>query len=191
MKQMGSVVDLDRIDLAILDLLQENCKQSLATIGEKVGLSAPSVVDRIHKLEDAGVIRGYAALLDARLVGRDVTAFVGVKIGHPRGVDLFEREIAPILEVQECHHVTGGHTLMLKVKTGSTSDLERLIDRFRSVEGVTQTETMVVLSTRTERPRVPLDKSALTADLRRRSGGGRPRRGGRREARAARESDDA
>ena len=60
-------VELDSIDLGILDLLQGNCKQSLAQIGERVGLKAPSVLERIHKLEEAGVVMGYSALLDARL----------------------------------------------------------------------------------------------------------------------------
>ena len=59
MKFDGSVPEPDAIDRAILELLQENCKQSLAAIGEKVGLSAPSVVERIHKLEEAGVIVGW------------------------------------------------------------------------------------------------------------------------------------
>ena len=69
-------VELDTIDLRILDLLQENCKQSLATLGEQVHLSAPAVMERVHKMEEVGVIRGYTALLDARSLGKDVTAFI-------------------------------------------------------------------------------------------------------------------
>lgn len=150
------VPELDGTDLRILDLLQENCKRPLAAIGEKVGLSAPAVTERIHKLEQAGIITGYVALLDGRLLGLDVTAFIGVSMGHPRLIDAFEREIESVDDVLECHHVTGGHTLMLKVKTESTESLEALIDRLRSIEGVARTETMVVLSTRAERARVPL-----------------------------------
>lgn len=148
--------DLDATDLQILDLLQENCKRPLAAIGEKVDLSAPAVMERIHKLEQAGVIAGYVALLDARLLGLDVTAFIGVSIGHPRLIDGFEREVSRIDDVLECHHVTGSHTLLLKIKTESTETLEALIGRVRSIEGVTRTETMIVLSTQTERPRIPL-----------------------------------
>jgi Lrp/AsnC family leucine-responsive transcriptional regulator len=148
---------LDATDLRILDLLQENCKRPLAAIGEKVGLSAPAVTERIHKLEQSGVITDYVALLDARRVGLDVTAFIGVAIGHPRLIDSFEREIAAVDDVLECHHVTGGHTLMLKIKTENTETLEGLIDRIRSIDGVSRTETMIVLSTRAERPRIPLE----------------------------------
>ena len=86
MKFTRDLPELDATDLAILDLLQENCKQPLAAIGEKVGLSAPSVVERIHKLEEAGVITDYVALLDARLLGKDIAAFIGVSTAHPRAI---------------------------------------------------------------------------------------------------------
>jgi Lrp/AsnC family leucine-responsive transcriptional regulator len=151
-----SEIELDGTDLRLLDLLQENCKRPLAALGEKVGLSAPAVAERIHKLEQAGLVTGYVALLDARLLGLDVTAFIGVSIGHPRLIDAFDRAIEAVEDVLECHHVTGASTLMLKVKTENTETLEELIDRIRSIEGVTRTETMVVLSTRAERARIPL-----------------------------------
>jgi Lrp/AsnC family leucine-responsive transcriptional regulator len=168
----------DAIDLQILDLLQENCKQPLAAIGEKVGLTASSVMERIHKLEEAGVILGYVALLDARHLGKDITAFIGVSISHPTSIGAFEREVAHLDDVLDCHHVTGNHTLMLKVKTENTETLERLIDRMRSIEGVTRTETMVVLSTHTERTRIRLEPRAAEPRRPRRSQGARARRAG-------------
>lgn len=170
--------ELDATDLEILDLLQRNCKQALAEIGKQVGLTASSVVERIKKLEDAGVVRGYVALVDARALGKDVTAFIGVSISHPRAFEPFEKEIESAADVLECHHVTGQHTLMMKVKTESTETLEQLIDQIRRIEGVTRTETMVVLSTHTERTRISVD--ALDAPL--------PRRG-RRSARPRRSGD--
>lgn len=149
--------ELDATDLRILDLLQESCKRPLAAIGEKVGLSAPAVMERVHKMEEAGVILGYVALVDARLLGMDVTAFIGVSVAHPRMIGAFEREVSRMDAVLECHHVTGAHTLLLKVRTENTERLEDLIDRIRSVEGVTRTETNVVLSTQTERTRIALE----------------------------------
>jgi Lrp/AsnC family leucine-responsive transcriptional regulator len=148
--------EFDATDRAILELLQENCKQPLAAIGEKVGLKAPSVVERIHKLEEAGVITGYVAQLDARRLGNDVTVFIGVDTEHPRALGQLERELTAIEDILECHHVTGVHTLMLKAKTRSTETLEHLIDRIRSLEGVASTETSVVLSTHAERTRLGL-----------------------------------
>jgi Lrp/AsnC family transcriptional regulator, leucine-responsive regulatory protein len=168
-------VELDPTDLEILELLQRNCKLPLSEIGKQVGLTAPSVVERIHKLEDAEVIRAYAAQLDARALGKDVTAFIGVSISHPRAFEGFEKEIERAADVLECHHVTGQHTLMLKVKTASTETLEQLIDHIRSFEGVTRTETMVVLSTHTERTRIALDADAVPRRGRR-HGGARVRR---------------
>jgi Lrp/AsnC family leucine-responsive transcriptional regulator len=151
--------EFDATDRAILELLQENCKQPLAAIGEKVGLKAPSVVERIHKLEEAGVITAYVAQLDSRRLGNDVTAFIGVDTEHPRTIGLLERELAAIDDILECHHVTGGHTLMLKAKTRNTETLEQLIDRVRSLAGVSSTETSVVLSTHAERTRISLASS--------------------------------
>ncbi len=156
MKFVDEQCDLDAIDLQILILLQEHCKVPLAKIGEKVGLSPPAVIERIKKLEDSKVIVGYTALLDARKLGRDITAFIGVSVTHPRTIEEFERQIDSRSEVLECHHVTGGYTLLLKVRTINTSTLEELISQIRSVEGVARTETMVVLSTHTERSQISL-----------------------------------
>ena len=149
--------ELDATDRAILELLQEDCKKQLAAIGGKVGLSAPAVAECIHKLEEAGVIAGYTAVLDPRRLGIDVTAFIGVSTDHPRATQKIEQRVAVLGDVLECHHVTGTHTLMLKVRTHSTESLEELIGSVRSIEGVSRTETMVVLSTHTERHRIALD----------------------------------
>jgi len=155
--KLARVPEFDATDRAILELLQQNCKQPLASIGEKVGLSAPSVVERIHKLEEAGVITDYVALVDARRLGKDVTAFIGVSSDQPTAIGGLERRLGAIDDVLECHHVTGAHTLMVKVKTENTGSLEALIERVRGLEGVTRSETMVVLSTHVERPRIALD----------------------------------
>jgi len=177
MKLDNLAVELDATDLSILDLLQENCKRPLASIGEAVGLSSPTVMERIHKLEEAGVIQGYVALLDARRLGLDVTAFIGVSLGPPRLIAAFEREVAEIDDVLECHHVTGSYTLLLKVKTENTENLEVLIDRVRSLGGVTRTETMVVLSTTTERPRIRLSRLKPPSSRKvQRLGGQKPKR---------------
>jgi Lrp/AsnC family leucine-responsive transcriptional regulator len=152
----GDGLELDAIDLQILQTLQQDCKMSLARIGELVGLSAPSVIERIKKLEQGGVIRGYHAVLDSRRLGLDITAFIGVVIEHPTGIDGFEEQVSSLEGVLECHHVTGQHTLLLKVKTQNTSALEHLISKIRSVPGVARTETMVVLSTHSEVTQIPL-----------------------------------
>lgn len=160
----GADQPLDVIDLQILEMQQQDCKLSLARIGERVGLSAPSVNERIKKLEQAGVIRGYHAQVDSRRVGLDVTAFIGVVIEHARGIGDFEIVVSEFEGVLECHHVTGQHTLLLKVKTSSTSSLEQLISQIRGIPGVARTETMVVLSTYTEHTQLSLGSGMASAD---------------------------
>jgi Lrp/AsnC family transcriptional regulator, leucine-responsive regulatory protein len=151
MKFGGEELELDSIDLQILSILQVNGRIPLVKLGEQVGLSAPSVNERVKKLEDSGVITGYHASVDARRLGKDVSAFIGVSIAHPKTIALFEEAVALLEDVLECHHVTGQHTVILKVKTADTTSLEQLISAIRSIEGVARTETMVVLSTHTER----------------------------------------
>ena len=173
---------LDDTDVHILGLLQDDCRTPLARIGEHVGLSAPAVLERIKKLEAAGVISGYHATIDGRKIGLDVTAFIGVVTSDSEMIAEFERQVAALPDVLECHHVTGAFTLLLKVKTANTSTLERLISQIRSLAGVGRTETMVVLSTHTERVRLPLHpvESAPAP------AGKRARRNGERTAHAGR-----
>ncbi|HYB91492.1 MAG TPA: Lrp/AsnC family transcriptional regulator [Candidatus Binataceae bacterium] len=156
MKLGSDSPELDAIDLQILNVLQEHGRIPHVKLAEQVGLSAPSVIERVKKLEDTGIITGYHASVDARRLGKDVTAFIGVSIAHPKAVLLFEQAIDQIDDVLECHHVTGQHSVLLKVKTDNTSSLERLISTIRSIEGVARTETMVVLSTHIERVMIPV-----------------------------------
>ena len=149
---------LDDTDVHILGLLQDDCRTPLARIGEQVGLSAPAVLERIKKLEAAGVISGYHATIDGRKIGLDVTAFIGVVTSDSEMIPEFERQVSALPDVLECHHVTGAFTLLLKVKTASTSTLERLITQVRSMDGVARTETTVVLSTHVERVQLGLQQ---------------------------------
>ena len=153
--------ELDDTDLRILDMLQDDCRSALARIGEHVGLSAPSVLERIKKLEAAGVITGYHAALDAHRLGLDVTAFIGVITSQPDLIGGLESRLVALDGVLECHHVTGEYTLLLKTKTADTSSLEKLITQIRSLDGVTRTETTVVLSTHAEGLRLVLHPGEL------------------------------
>src|SRR4029077_4765560 len=119
-------------------------------------------------------ITGYRAIVDGRRLGLDITAFIGVIVSHPSRIGNFERQVATLRDVPEGHHVTGEYTLLLKVKTWNTSSLERLISQIRSLDGVARTETLVVLSTHTERVqlalRAPASAPAAPAKRTRRNG---------------------
>jgi Lrp/AsnC family leucine-responsive transcriptional regulator len=150
---------LDQIDLKILSILQAQGRSRLAEIAAEVDLSVPAVMERVKKLEASGVIKGYTAMLDGKMVGKDITAFIGVSIGHQREIDRFATQILHYPDVLECHHVTGDESFILKVKAGNTGSLEKLLGEIRSVEGVTRTVTKVVLSTAKESQILELDES--------------------------------
>jgi len=156
MKFVDDAYELDDIDRQLLEELQDDAKISLKKVGERVGLSAPAAMERVRKLEQAGVITGYFAQVDARRVGLDISAFIGVDLRSDT-IPAFEEWADAVAQILECHHITGGHTLLLKVKTRNTRALEKLISRIRALPGVEATETMVVLSTHTERTQIPLD----------------------------------
>jgi len=135
------------MDLQIIELLQEHGRIPLVKLGEQVGLSAPSVNERVKKLEDGGVIIGYHARPSMRHVSaRTSTCVYSASRSRIRKQFRCSKNPSALLDdVLECHHVTGEHTLMMKIKTENTSSLERLISAIRSIEGVARTETMVVL----------------------------------------------
>ena len=140
-------VNLDAIDRKLLDLLQSNGRVTQSELAAGVGLSQPSVAERVRKLEERGVIQGYTAVVDARSLGRSITAFIGVTVGHPRHNKGFVRTLAELADVLECHHVTGAESYLLKVKTESTESLDRLIsEQIRTIPGVSSTHTMISLS---------------------------------------------
>ena len=138
---------LDNIDIKILSILQSQGRRHLAEIGKEVDLSPPAVMERVKKLESRGIIQGYHALLDAKKMGKNITAFIGVSISHQRHMDSFSSRMISNEDVLECHHVTGDESFILKVKTEGTLSLEKLLAEIRSMEDVTRTVTMVVLST--------------------------------------------
>jgi len=142
---------LDAKDRKILDLVQRDGKLPQAEIGKRVGLSTAAVNERLKKLENAGVIRRYAAVVDPHAVGASVTAFVEVFIEHPRHEPVFIAKVRAMDEVQEIHHITGEFSVLLKVRTSGMEALQRLlIHHLNALEGVRQTRTVIVLSTSKE-----------------------------------------
>ena len=151
-------IRLDELDRKILDILQLDARRSRAEIGREVGLSAAAVHERIKKLERSGVIHQYAALLDPEKAHCDLLAFVQVFIEHPRHEAMLLREVVAMSEVQECHRITGAATVLLKVRAPDRRGLQRLIlDRLNAMDGIRGTETVLVLSTAKETPRLHLN----------------------------------
>src|ERR1043165_3490353 len=138
---------MDAIDLRILEILQRDARATQQEIARRVRLSQPSVADRIHKLEARGGILGYVAKVDPAHLGKDITAFIGVGISHPKYFDQFGKKILSMPDVLECHRVAGSDSYLLKVRTENTRSLDRLlVEHIRAIPGVYRTETTLVLS---------------------------------------------
>jgi Lrp/AsnC family transcriptional regulator, leucine-responsive regulatory protein len=146
---------VDDRDLDIIAALQEDARATYADIARRVGLSPSSVHDRVRKLEQGGVIRGYRAVIDAEEVGLLVTALIAVTPLDPRQPDDLPERVEEFPEVQDCISDAGEANYIHKVRTATTERLEDLIRRLREKAGV-NTRTTVVLSTPFEdRPLAP------------------------------------
>ena len=154
-------MSIDDIDLRILDMLQRNGKLSQAKIAGAVGLTTPSVNERIKKMERHGMIRGFVALLDHEKMGFPLTAYVDVVLEHPRYEKAFVDELEKLLGVQECHYLAGEYAYRLKVKAVSTAALADFLQhRLMAIKGVTRARTEISLSSKKESTLLPLSVPA-------------------------------
>ncbi len=137
---------LDDIDTKILEILQKNGRTRRNNLADVVNLSLPSVSDRLRKLEAAGIITGYTALVDAKKLGKDVAAFIIVKVDSSKHFQSFVDHAGSVEEILECHAITGEGSHLLKIRTESTVTLEKLLAKIQSWPGVIDTRTHLVLS---------------------------------------------
>ncbi|MDC0714558.1 Lrp/AsnC family transcriptional regulator [Stigmatella sp. ncwal1] len=148
---------MDDLDSRIIDLLQRDGRATQLELSRAVGLSQPAVAERIRKLEERGVITGYAAKVDAARLGKDITAFIGVGIEHPKYFEGFARKVLALPEVLEAHRVAGQDSYVLKVRTTNTKTLDTLlVETLRLIDGVTRTHTTIVLTSIKEETYVSL-----------------------------------
>lgn len=153
---MNSARALDSIDIKLLEVLQERGRTKRNELAELTGLSLPAVSERLKKLESGGIIRGYHARLDHRLMGFDVSAFVTVTVDSSNHFDSFVGSCASTPEILECHAITGAGTHLLKVRVFNTKMLEALLSKIQSWSGVARTVTHIVLSSPKETCSVPV-----------------------------------
>ena len=123
--------------------MQQNARIPFAELGRIVGLSTPAVTERVHKMEEAGIIVGYRAHIDPAKVGLPILAFVNVKVGGENLTRFMESQ-ASHPEVLECHRVTGAESFLLKVAVSDVAHLETLLDALMPYVATT---TLMVLST--------------------------------------------
>ena len=129
-----------------MQLLVADGRMSYTDLGKATGLSTSAVHQRVRRLEQRGVIRGYAAVVDPESVGLPLTAFISVKPFDPSAPDDVPDRLAALEEIEACHSVAGDENYILKIRVSAPGDLEHLLARIRSAAGVS-TRTTVVLST--------------------------------------------
>jgi len=143
------------LDRKALQLLMGDGRATWAELGSFLGLSAPSAADRARKLEEQGVIKGFAALVDPAMLGYNLTAFICVSLAGHRSRAAFLKGVEKLDEIIECHHVSGEDDYLLKVRCRGTQDLDRLLAvELKEKIGVARTRTTIVLSTAKESVRV-------------------------------------
>jgi Lrp/AsnC family leucine-responsive transcriptional regulator len=143
---MGHV---DEIDRKILEILQDDARTPLVAIAKEVNLSGAAVAERVRKLEQTGVIRGYQAIVDHEKLGKPLMAFVRVtQTGPGYDDDALQRgALQADPDIMEIHHVAGEDCFILKVRAADPRGLEALLRRLRTRLQVDRTVTMIVLST--------------------------------------------
>lgn len=155
----GTARGLDDLDRAILERLQDDGRITNAALAKAVGISPTSTLARVRRLERDGVIRSYAALIDADAVGQPVTALTRVRLRQhgARELDAFKRAIGGFGQVQACWHLAGDDDFVLKIVASDLADYERFVTReLSALENLGQIRTSICLSTVKDGTRVPL-----------------------------------
>ncbi|MEV5439299.1 Lrp/AsnC family transcriptional regulator [Streptomyces sp. NPDC052682] len=141
---------MDDVDRRLLTLLQEDASRPYAALGQAVGLSAGAAHERVRKLREQGVIRRTSVDVDPAAVGRGVLAFV--MVNSTRWVGDSGDRFAAVPEIQEAHVIAGSASVLLKVRTSTTEQLQDVLRRLYAIDGVSGTQATVVLETFFERP---------------------------------------
>jgi len=151
---------LDEIDVQILAILQADGRITNADLSKRVGLSPPSVLQRVRTLEKMGLIRGYHAILDHERLGLKLTAFaqISLSLHQEQPIERFRKQIAAIPEVLECYHVSGEFDFLLKIVVRDIRAYEALIrEKITKIRGIRQIKTDFVLGVNKHTTQVPLD----------------------------------
>ncbi|MBL4929772.1 Lrp/AsnC family transcriptional regulator [Fuscibacter oryzae] len=146
---MASEPRIDRIDRHILTLLQQDGRLTMQEISDRVGLSPTPVLRRIRLMEEAGLIKGYVALVDQKRAGLPVSVFVSVRLERQREDALlrFSKAIADWPEVMECYLMTGRQDFLLRVVVASLEDYDQFLkSRLTRLEGVASIESSFALA---------------------------------------------
>lgn len=138
---------MDKTDFEILACLKENARENATNIGAKINLSTSAVIERIKKFENSGLIKQYTTVINQQFLGRDLMAFISVRLEHPKYYENFVELINSHPSISECYYIAGDFDFILKVVTTTAQSLEDILNYIKSIDGVSLTRTSVVLST--------------------------------------------
>jgi DNA-binding Lrp family transcriptional regulator len=162
------MISLDAIDRRILERLQHDGRLSNADLAEQVGLSSSPCWRRVKALEEAGVIKGYAAQVDAKSVGLSVNVFVSVSLStqNEKALKDFERAAAERPEVMECYLMTGDSDYLLRVVVPDLEAYERFVMDFTKIQGIAQIRSSFALRPVKQGAALPLGEKKKDPSLR-------------------------
>ncbi len=145
-----AVEKLDNIDLKILKILQEDGKITNLQLSKDIGLSPAPTLERVKKLESAGFVKSYHALVDEKMLELDITAFMQIHVHAQTGLNdkNFSKEIEKIPEIIECYQVTGNADYLVKIMVPDMNSFDKLVrEKLSRIECIRHMQTMVVIST--------------------------------------------
>ena len=152
---------IDHIDLQLIEILQSDGRTSNAELSRRVGMAASAVFERVRRLEQRGVIRGYGAHVDPRALERALLAYVLVRSDERTGTSSAGQELALLPEVLEVHHVAGQDNYLVKVRVRDPEALGRLLrERFGAIPSVRSTQSTIALETLKESWTPPVEAAA-------------------------------
>lgn len=157
-------MDLDELDGRLLSALVKEGRVRWSALAEQLGVSPPAIADRVRRLENAGIIKGYTVQLNSEKLGLALSAFVMVTLEHPRHRQGFLDYVQGHRAIEACHHVIGEGDYLLQIRCRSTAELERILsDEIKALPGIAQTRTTISLSTVKALTALPVDV-ALTGE---------------------------
>jgi len=161
----GRVHKIDETDLRIIRELQSSSKITNAALAQRVGISPPSTLERVRKLEQSGIIMGYVALLDPNAISATIQAIVHVSLNHHSSAALAKAKecLAQFDEVLACWHTAGDEDFLLKVIVSDMPQYERFIsEKLSTVPNIGKIRTAFVLSTVKQTTRIPIELDGMT-----------------------------
>jgi len=162
-RNLGSDMTFDRIDRQILDLLQKDGRMTNVELAERVGLTAPPCLRRVRALEEAGAIRGYHAELDPATLGYPITVFAMVSLKSQAEHELaeFERHVAKIPEIRECHMLNGEIDFILKIVAADLKSFQEILTtHLTPAPNVASVKTSLTIRTSKHQPGIPVSAAA-------------------------------